>query len=87
MKKGRVDLSIVVPCYNEEEAIPLFFDAVTAVVGQMGVSHEFVFVDDGSSDGTLGILKNLAKAHPQVRYVSFSRNFAPVITIFSCSTS
>ncbi len=83
MKKGRMDLSIVVPCYNEEEAIPIFFDAVTAVIDQMGVSYEFVFVDDGSSDGTLGILKSLAKAHPQVRYVSFSRNFGKEAGIYA----
>ena len=53
MKECRMDLSIVVPCYNEEEAIPIFFDAVTAIVDQMGVNYEFVFVDDGSSDSLL----------------------------------
>ena len=83
MKECRMDLSIVVPCYNEEEAIPIFFDAVTAIVDQMGVNYEFVFVDDGSSDSTLGILRNLAKAHPQVRYVSFSRNFGKEAGIYA----
>lgn len=69
-------LSIVVPCYNEEEAIPLFYPAVEKVVKQMPVETEYWFVNDGSSDGTLAELRKLHEQDPErVHYVSFSRNF------------
>ncbi|MCC4328495.1 glycosyltransferase family 2 protein [Limosilactobacillus reuteri] len=69
-------LSIVVPCYNEEEAIPLFYPAVEKVVKQMPVETEYWFVNDGSSDGTLAELRKLHAQDPEhVHYVSFSRNF------------
>lgn len=83
MKKDRKDLSIVVPCYNEEEALPIFYETVTGVVGKMGVDCEYVFVNDGSSDGTLKILKALAAEHSNVRYVSFSRNFGKEAAIYA----
>jgi len=83
MKKDLKDLSIVVPCYNEEEALPIFYETVTGVVGKMGVDCEYVFVNDGSSDGTLKILKALAAEHPNVRYVSFSRNFGKEAAIYA----
>lgn len=69
-------LSIVVPCYNEEEAIPLFYSAVEKVVKQMPVETEYWFVNDGSSDDTLAELRKLHAQDPErVHYVSFSRNF------------
>ncbi|MBB1099643.1 glycosyltransferase family 2 protein [Limosilactobacillus sp. WF-MT5-A] len=69
-------LSIVVPCYNEEEAIPLFYPAVEKVVKQMSVETEYWFVNDGSSDDTLAELRKLHAQDPErVHYVSFSRNF------------
>ena len=69
-------MSIVVPCYNEEEAIPLFYPAVEKVVKQMPVETEYWFVNDGSSDGTLAELRKLHAQDPKrVHYVSFSRNF------------
>ena len=83
MKKDRKDLSIVVPCYNEEEALPIFYKTVMGVVEKMGVNCEFVFVNDGSSDGTLRMLKALAAEHPNVRYVSFSRNFGKEAAIYA----
>lgn len=73
---GMPKLSIVVPCYNEQEAIPLFYPAVEKVVKQMPVEVEYWFVNDGSSDGTLAELRKLHAQDPQhVHYVSFSRNF------------
>ena len=82
MKECRKDLSIVVPCFKEE-AVPIFYDTVTEVVGKMGVDCEYVFVDDGSTDGTLGILRALAAKDPNVRYVSFSRNFGKEAGIYA----
>lgn len=69
-------LSIVVPCYNEQEAIPFFYPAVEKVVTTMPVEVEYWFVNDGSSDETLAELRKLhAQDSLRVHYVSFSRNF------------
>lgn len=73
-------ISVVVPCYNEEEVLPLFYDEIVRVSGEMMNAHpqlsfEFLFINDGSKDKTLTILRNLAKKDERVRYVSFSRNF------------
>jgi glycosyltransferase involved in cell wall biosynthesis len=69
-------LSIVVPCYNEEEAMPRFYEEITKTADLMQeFEFEFIFVDDGSKDKTLEVAKNLRKKDKRVRYVSFSRNF------------
>lgn len=73
-------LSIVVPCYNEEEALPVFYATILPIISSLvsgeGVfDFELVFVDDGSKDGTLNQLKLLAQNDSHVRYYSFSRNF------------
>lgn len=77
-------ISIVVPCYNEEEAIPIFYAEATKVFDSMDLkSHEFVFVDDGSSDGTLGVLRSLSKKDGSVHFVSFSRNFGKEAALYA----
>ncbi len=73
-------LSIVVPCYNEEEALPVFYAAILPVMGELQAcgeigDFELIFVDDGSRDGTLNQLKLLAQKDCHVKYFSFSRNF------------
>lgn len=70
-------LSIVVPCYNEAEALPLFYPAVEKVVQEMtDVEIEYWLVNDGSSDDTLTEMRKLHETDPErVHYVSFSRNF------------
>ena len=72
-------LSIVVPCYNEQEALPYFYKEICRVAEEMKASHgadfEFIFVDDGSKDKTLSIARELHKQDERVRYISFSRNF------------
>lgn len=70
-------ISIVVPCYNEEESLPLFYEEVNKVTEQMKkkANFEFVFVNDGSKDKTLENLRKLAKKDSRVKYISFSRNF------------
>ena len=68
--------SIVVPCYNEEEAIPFFYEAVEKVIAGMDyLEFEYIFVNDGSKDKTIDILRELAAKDSKVHYVSFSRNF------------
>ena len=72
-------LSIVVPCYNEQEALPYFYKEICRVAEEMKASHgadfEFIFVDDGSKDKTLSIARELHRQDARVRYISFSRNF------------
>ena len=69
-------ITIVVPCYNEEQALPLFDQEITRVAQEMApVDFEFLFVDDGSKDNTLPVLRSLAEADKRVRFLSFSRNF------------
>ena len=68
--------SIVVPCYNEEEALPLFYEAVEKVTSSMPeLEFEYLFVDDGSRDETFSVMKAMAEKDPRVHYISFSRNF------------
>ena len=78
-------ISIVVPCYNEEESLPLFYKAVDKITDKMKkkATFEFVFVNDGSRDKTLEILRDLAKKDNRVRYISFSRNFGKEAAIFA----
>ncbi len=69
-------LSVIVSCYNEEEAIPYFYEEIKKTAEQMNyLDFEFIFVNDGSKDKTLETIKKYAKKDKRVRYVSFSRNF------------
>jgi len=69
-------ISIIVSCYNEEESLPLFYEEVTHVMAEMKKNEfELIFVNDGSRDKTLEIIRDLSKKDDRVRYVSFSRNF------------
>ena len=68
-------LSVVIPCYNEEEAVPLFYEAFLKETKDMPVDFELVFVDDGSRDGTVQEFEKLHTKDDRVHYLSFSRNF------------
>lgn len=77
-------ISIVVPCYNEEKAIPFFYEEVVKVSAEMKEnSFEYLFINDGSKDHTLEILKELQKKDERVKYVSFSRNFGKEAAIYA----
>ncbi len=77
-------LSIIVPCYNEEESLPIFYKTVHDMEGEISsVDLEFVFVDDGSRDKTLEIARKLHDEDPRVHYVSFSRNFGKEAGIYA----
>jgi glycosyltransferase involved in cell wall biosynthesis len=78
--KQSIDISIVVPCYNEETTLPLFYQATTEVLSSLAEGesfrvNEFIFVDDGSSDSTSSVLRNLAQQDNHVHYIILSRNF------------
>jgi len=68
-------ISLVIPCYNEEEAVPMFYEEALKVLSVVGWQFELIFVNDGSKDGTLKILRRLASLDSRVHYLSFSRNF------------
>lgn len=72
---GVPDASFVVPCFNEAETIPIFYEELRRVVEPLKISFEIVFVDDGSRDASLEKMRALAAADTRVHYVSFSRNF------------
>ena len=77
-------ISVIVPCYNEEESIPLFNIEINKVIDKMKeVSFELIFVDDGSRDKTLDIIKELSKNDKNIRYISFSRNFGKEAAIYA----
>lgn len=70
-----MDISIIVPCYNEEASIPLFYKEATRVLQSLGRPYEIVFVNDGSSDKTLETVRQFSQQDPHISYLSFSRNF------------
>lgn len=80
-------ISIIVPCYNEEAAIPYFYDAITQQSKLMrekfGVEFEYLFINDGSRDKTLDILKKYAELDLRVKYISFSRNFGKEAAMYA----
>lgn len=90
MEHKRPDISIVVPCYNEEESLPLFLRELERVAEQMrqtnDLTFEVVLIDDGSTDGTLATMKREAQrlpAHFTVRWASFSRNFGKEAALYA----
>ncbi|MGX7203940.1 glycosyltransferase family 2 protein [Enterococcus pingfangensis] len=76
-------LSVIVPCFNEEEAIPLFFAEMEKVKKNIVHEFEYVFINDGSADQTLEVLRKLARTHHFVRYISFSRNFGKEAALYA----
>ncbi|HFI0120045.1 TPA: glycosyltransferase family 2 protein [Streptococcus suis] len=76
-------ISVIVPCYNEEEAIPYFYEAMETVRKEMGDRFEYIFVNDGSKDGTLKVLRQLSGQDQAVRYLSFSRNFGKEAALYA----
>ena len=80
-------VSIIVPCYNEEEALPFFLKEIQKSQAEMtaawGCTFELLFVDDGSRDGTLAVLRRFARENPTVRYLSFSRNFGKEAAMYA----
>ncbi|MBQ8394633.1 MAG: glycosyltransferase family 2 protein [Clostridia bacterium] len=83
-------LSLIVPCYNEEEALPIFYEEVDKISALLkNYEVEMLFVDDGSKDKTLDVVKELAKKDERVKYLSFSRNFGKEAAMYAgfCNAS
>ena len=75
--------SIVVPVFNEQEAIPLFYKAVVPVMEKLNESFEVIFVNDGSRDNTINVLKDLAEKDKRIKVINFSRNFGQQAAIYA----
>lgn len=77
-------LSIIVPCYNEQEVLAYFYEEISKILFTMSqIEFEIIFVDDGSSDKTLEIIKVFSKNDLRVKYISFSRNFGKEAAIYA----
>lgn len=82
-------ISIIVPCYNEQEVLPLFYAEVRKVLMETGLEYEILFVDDGSTDGTARVIEGFAAEDEGVKYYSFSRNFGKEAAMYAgfCNAS
>ena len=76
-------LSIIVPCYNEQEVLPLFYEETTKVLNTMDVDYEIIYVDDGSKDKTSQIIKEFAEKDSHCKYIIFSRNFGKEAAMYA----
>ncbi len=77
-------VSLIVPCYNEEEALPFLYNALTDVREQVkDYKFEFIFVNDGSRDKTTDVIKGFADKDPDVKYIIFSRNFGKEAAMYA----
>ena len=82
-------ISLIVPCFNEEEALPIFYEEATKVLKTMDIDYELIIVDDGSKDRTFEVAKKIADQDKNVRYISFSRNFGKEAAMYAgfCNAS
>ena len=77
-------ISVIVSCYNEEKAIPLFYEEIEKNIKDFeNTEFEYIFINDGSSDNTLSVIKELKQKDNKVKYVSFSRNFGKEAAIYA----
>ena len=76
-------IALIVPCYNEQEALPIFYREMSKIMKEIDCQYELIFVNDGSKDNTLSILKELAEKDENVTYLSFSRNFGKEAAMYA----
>lgn len=81
-------LSVIIPCYNEEAAVPFFYDAMKKTADDFadrfpGVEFEYIFIDDGSTDKTMDVIKRLRDKDKRVHFLSFSRNFGKEAALYA----
>ena len=83
MNKEKKLISLIVPCYNEEEALPIFYRETVKVLEGMDVDYELLIIDDGSKDKTYEVALELAEKDDHVKYISFSRNFGKEAAMYA----
>lgn len=76
-------ITLIVPCFNEQEALPIFYKETTVIAAKINYEYELLFINDGSRDNTLNVLKELARKDDHVRYISFSRNFGKEAAMYA----
>ena len=82
-------LSLIVPCYNEEQALPIFCQETEKVLNTLPYDYELLLINDGSTDETLRFMREIAAVNPRVKYISFSRNFGKESAMYAgfCNAS
>ncbi|MBR5342005.1 MAG: glycosyltransferase family 2 protein [Erysipelotrichaceae bacterium] len=87
--KKKNKLSLIVPCFNEEEALPFFYNETVKVLSELKEDYEIILVNDGSGDNTLKVMKDLSKKDKHIVYLSFSRNFGKESAMYAgiCNAS
>lgn len=83
MKSNSEKISIIVPCYNEQEALPFFYEEIIRVFSEMEYEYEILFINDGSKDDTLKLLQEFASKNENIKYFSFSRNFGKEAAMYA----
>ena len=83
MSKDKQLISIIVPCWNEEDAIPIYYEHIIPVLESINQDYELIFVDDGSTDNTPELFKEYADKNEKVKYIIFSRNFGKEAAMFA----
>lgn len=76
-------VSVIVPCYNEQAALPVFYKAVEKILSEMDYDYEILLINDGSKDHTLEVMKELARKDNHIHYLSFSRNFGKEAAMYA----
>ena len=78
-------ISVIVPCYNEEAALPIFSKELTFVRNKLNSQYDFeiIYINDGSKDHTLDIIRKFSQEDTSVKYISFSRNFGKEAAIYA----
>ena len=76
-------MAIIVPCYNEQEALPIFYEETTKVMSKLNYDYKILLINDGSKDNTLAIMKSIAEKDNHVKYLSFSRNFGKEAAMYA----
>lgn len=82
-------ISIIVPCYNEQEALTVFYNELTETLNAMDCAYELILINDGSDDGTLDIMRRLADQDNNIIFISFARNFGKEAAMYAgfCNAS
>lgn len=83
MEKTSMLLTMIVPCYNEQEALPLFYAESVKAVNDIGCDYEYILINDGSGDDTFAVMKELAAQDEHITYLSFSRNFGKEAAMYA----
>lgn len=76
-------ISIIVPCFNEQEALPIFYETIIPYLNRLNTDYEILFIDDGSKDNTPNIIKDIATNDKNIKYIIFSRNFGKEAAMYA----